>query len=348
MFILLLMLAAMHVQPIFSLKPPCLPTKGKTAVVIGQDYYSIRNYTHTVNENSNPFGLMSYTSVSRIGGETDGLKNPVNYGSGIEWASGLVEKYPSSAVQLGLWIVDDCENIRKGKYDESLDNLIAYMSDSETNYYLRIGYEFDTSANRYPVKDYKRAFQYIVSYIRNAMIDTPQESSNNNNVSNEDNAGAGLNVAFVWHASGMKPRDGLKYEDWFPGNEFVDWCGISLFQQPYECSTPLGCVMKYPDGFAQLCQQYNLPLMIAESAPYGGIVSDKTAASSPNAANSAGFKGSTWSQWFVPVLSYIQRNDVRMWSYINCDWDAQPMWQANHAPGMLWGDSRLEGKNTLL
>ena len=36
--------------------------------------------------------------------------------------------------------------------------------------------------------------------------------------------------------------------------------------------------------------------------------------------------GGAW-QWFGPVLSFINRHDVRLWSYINCDWDAFPMWQ---------------------
>jgi hypothetical protein len=44
------------------------------------------------------------------------------------------------------------------------------------------------------------------------------------------------------------------------------------------------------------------------------------------------------------VLAYINRHDVRIWCYINCNWDAQPMWQLNHAPGVYWGDTRIEGK----
>jgi hypothetical protein len=100
--------------------------------------------------------------------------------------------------------------------------------------------------------------------------------------------------------------------------------------------------------------------------------------------------GGAW-QWFGPVLSFINRHDVRLWSYINCDWDAFPMWQVithimscpshvqpavgpssweaphnaptprltplphralspslctlkqeQHAPGVAWGDSRVE------
>ena len=38
---------------------PCIPIEGKTALFIGQDYYSIRNYTEVLG--GNLLGLMSYT-----------------------------------------------------------------------------------------------------------------------------------------------------------------------------------------------------------------------------------------------------------------------------------------------
>jgi hypothetical protein len=40
---------------------PCIPVAGKTALVIGQDYYSIHNYTAALK--GNPFGVMSYTGM---------------------------------------------------------------------------------------------------------------------------------------------------------------------------------------------------------------------------------------------------------------------------------------------
>ena len=56
--------------------------------------------------------------------------------------------------------------------------------------------------------------------------------------------------------------------------------------------------------------------MIAESTPFGGIVS--------------------WSEWFQPTLDLIQKYDISMFSYINCNWEAQPMW---HTVG--FGETRL-------
>ena len=44
----------------------------------------------------------------------------------------------------------------------------------------------------------------------------------------------------------------------------------------------------------------------------------------------------------------MPQHDVRMWSYINTDWDAQPMWQIKHAQGEQWGDSRVQASPTVL
>ena len=38
---------------------PCIPMEVKTALIIGQDYFSILNYTAVLG--GNPFGVMSYT-----------------------------------------------------------------------------------------------------------------------------------------------------------------------------------------------------------------------------------------------------------------------------------------------
>lgn len=41
---------------------PCIPVAGKTALIVGQDYYSIHNYTAALK--GIPFGVMSYTGLS--------------------------------------------------------------------------------------------------------------------------------------------------------------------------------------------------------------------------------------------------------------------------------------------
>ena len=42
-------------------------------------------------------------------------------------------------------------------------------------------------------------------------------------------------------------------------------------------------------------------------------------------------------EWYEPFFEFIDTQDVRAVSYINCDWEALPMWE-----GQGWRDSRVE------
>lgn len=302
---------------------PCIPLSGTTGLAIGQDFASILNYTAHAAGGQCPFAAMSYLSLATVNGTIPGLANATDYGSGVEWVDGLTEQCLTSAVQLGIWMVDYYRDIPSGKHDDGLALLSTFIKQHSNPVYLRIGYEFDSSANRYDPGTFKEAYRYIARYFRSRAVS---------------------NAALVWHASGFEPRHSLPHMAWFPGADVVDWCGVSLFQQPYGCGRQSDCAsMIHADSFARQCTKLGIPLMIAESTPFGGIldpVSGKAAV-----ANRAGYVGDSWSQWFEPVLSYIERHDVRLWSYINCDWDSQPMWQKEHAPGIYWGDSRIEGQH---
>ena len=54
-------------------------------------------------------------------------------------------------------------------------------------------------------------------------------------------------------------------------------------------------------------------------------------------ANEIGIHGSSWNRWFQVVISYIERHDIKYFSYISCNWDEQPMWN-----GAKFGDSRIQ------
>eukprot|EP01038_Epipyxis_sp_PR26KG_P013070 gene13070-17519_t len=330
---------------------------GTTTIAIGQDYENIMNYTTLINPKNSfakeeySFGFMAYTSLRNL----SGLLVPTNYGSGIEWVKGL--QFDGVAIQLGLYIVDDCFDIGQGLLDNQINILKNHINSyrNKNVFYIRVGYEFETADNHYPPSDYIKAFQRIVQIFRKDRTI--------------------INVHFVWHAAGFEIGVDASYLDWYPGSNYVDYCGISLFQQPYEtnCQQIYDVVghsnssiyrvkceetgMEIPHKFAEFCNKtLEKPLIIAESTPFGGIIDDDSLSTSEftalnstykNLINRAGYKGSTWKRWFLPVIYFIQRHDVRMWSYINCNWDAQPMWVKNHAPGIYWGDSRIEVHKSL-
>ena len=299
---------------------PCIPISKKTGLIIGQDLGSIRNYTRFFRlEQPIPFGQMVYSTLHSGAQELSGLWEPIEYGSGIQWSDGLLSSFPGSSIQLALYLVRQLEAINQGNFDSLIHQLTNYIKNTKAPFYIRIGYEFDLPGNAYDGDQYRLAFRRIVLLFREDEVQ---------------------NVVFIWHSQG----EIAQYDDWFPGREFVDLCGVSVFQQPYRCRWEgFGvCRMEGIESFFRFCQTRDIPLMIAESTPFGGIVVES------EGINGAGFSGESWATWFVPVLSLIDRYDVRLWSYIDNDWDFFPMWTdpRNHAPGVSWGDSRVEGEQT--
>jgi hypothetical protein len=263
-----------------------------------------------------------------------------------------------------------------------------FRSYSTSQFYLRIGYEFDLPENHYDPSQYRKVFQKIVHLFRSNHIN---------------------NVLFVWHSTGsvIDADSVFRYDEWFPGRDFIDMCGVSIFQQPYHCAYPTPepsekpsfsplmasngqnkhgmrstsksrralasssrssasskekereallaassqkkkeiaslshhhddddkddgsnndnhstdyCRMPAVEAFTDYCSSRNISMMIAESSPFGGINSKN------KGKNEAGYQGDTWEKWFIPTMNYISHNDVRVWSYINNDWDMFPMWQ---------------------
>eukprot|EP01039_Chlorochromonas_danica_P002352 gene2352-2576_t len=143
-------------NPTITGSPPCIPISGKTALIIGEDYNSIKNYSQAFPSHSQPFGLMSYTALSNDYGHLTGLRQPIDYGSGIQWVDGLTSLYPTSAIQLGLWIKGQLDGIIQGEYDNEINALANYINETLTHaFYLRIGYEFDSLENNYDNRNYQ-------------------------------------------------------------------------------------------------------------------------------------------------------------------------------------------------
>lgn len=137
------------------LSSACVPSSGYTALIIGQDYYSILNYTSSsINSNllnqpkkqHSTWGLMSYTSLHGGSGDLSGLLTPVDYGSGIEWSFGLIDKFPGAALQLGLWFVGSEDFVAQGKADNNIDKLINFVSDMTIRHRLN---NFDNDITEY-------------------------------------------------------------------------------------------------------------------------------------------------------------------------------------------------------
>ncbi len=159
--------------------------------------------------------------------------------------------------------------------------------------FLRIGYEFDGwDWNHYSRKHYLKSWQRIHSIFKTI------------NVSN---------VAFVWQSKGTG-SDQTILEDWYPGDDIVDWCGYSYFGNP-------------DTEMLAFARTHNKPVFIAEATPireFGGLYYNSKL-TNPEVAKKL------WNQWFIPFFKTINDNSdvIKAISYINVNWPSQPMWLNN-------------------
>lgn len=266
-----------------------------------------------------PAAAMVYTDLETL----RGLSRPTDYGSGIEYADGILDNLFAGhdvGLQIGLWLggSSGCRKINAGEWDDRIEDLMDYLSGcSATKVFLRIGYEFDNESFGYDKPDeYVRAFRKLVRAIRKSPIKSK--------------------VLSVWHSWGAPKVHPL--ESFWPGEEYVDWVGVSVFQQLYPWANDNngvdsdwagGTIADVEEVLHFAKRHGNKPTMIAESTPFGGIdmVTNETLAyglSDP------------WERWYGPTLELIDKYDIKMWSYIDCDWESQPMWR-----GVGFGESRV-------
>jgi hypothetical protein len=274
---------------------------------------------------------MSYTDLQTL----RGLSSPVDYGSGIEYADGMLALYnkdedhqddattvaaSSLNLQLGLWLngTDGCRDIVAGYLDDNIQRLFHYLimeTPTPTITYLRIGYEFDNAAFGYTDNPamYAQAFRTIVEACINLYSASVCQRK----------------IMYVFHSWAAGVPDGTILSDYYPGDEYVDWIGVSIFSQLYDISR-----YKYAVGdpstvrhVLDFAQQHDKPIMIGESTPFGGIL----------------HLSDPWKDWFVPVLTLIGEYDISLWCYIHCNWNDQTMWRTAG-----FGDSRLTVNTTIL
>jgi beta-mannanase len=331
------------------------PKNGKTLLIIGQDLKSVFDYTdsgffpapggvttyiafHALNSASNP-------QYGALGEDPSG--NPTNID--IDWGAGPLNAhsaangYAQSALVLGInfangnqfetWYPTGVQDIGAGRKTAEIKRLAAFCKKVNKPVYIRLGYEFDGTWNQYvSPQAYVQAFREIVKGVR-------AEGANN--------------VAFVWQSSAYPPLGFPDLDAWYPGDEYVDWCGFSWFLSPNFGVSPSS--QQLADAMLDFARRHNKPVMIAESAPQGydleagtqsNINSGLDGAAGQNTRNKTGEQ--MWNEWFVPFFDYIHKNEdiIRAVAYINADWDAQTKWKPPYAEG-YWGDSRVEANPTI-
>ena len=333
-----------------------VPPGGKQLLIIGQDLEAVKNYSAT-NKYPSPGGHTVYISLYGI----NSPEGPYPYGglgedrdgkpvAAVDWGAGLVSAhtaafdplYKNSVLVIGLSMNDGSkkiEGIAKGDFDAEIDRLAKFIKKVNKPVYLRIGYEFEGVWNP-SYKDpetYKAAFRRITERLRKQGIN---------------------NFATVWQTS-ASPIDDIiekkreKIEDWYPGDDVVDWMGLSWFLNPaVKSSTSL---IKTTQGelaeeLLSLARRHNKPVMIAESAPQGYDIKMLTKRNitgildGPSGGDLRQIQErEIWEQWYKPFFGFIDKNKnlIKAVAYINTNWDNQSMWGSPYNGG-YWGNSQVQ------
>jgi Carbohydrate binding module (family 6)/Glycosyl hydrolase family 26 len=310
-----------------------LPSDNKTLLIVGQDIDADNNYVKGTNHT--PAGVTVYTSLKLDGvfarrqGQPEGVQ---------DWNSVKVG-YPNSALAVGLYMAGAAGNTQMDQLlngdatlNANLDTLIDELQSFNRPIFLRIGYEVDGPWNNYDPTKFKAAWKKIVERIRAKKADR---------------------IATVWQVvsfcSAGQGFQGKPAEDWYPGNDLVDWTGFSLFMGLAGC----------PDKVQELVddlKKKGKPILIAESAPAAYAIADHTFNPSPTELKEPlpiVTSAQIWDGWYKAYFALLEKNKdvIRGVAYINQDWKAYPTWACSApnpttgirpCPSTYWGDTRVE------
>ncbi len=296
------------------------PENGKCLLFIGQDIGAIgglENYKKGyLDYFETPSGITAYTnlrtgdvSYGSIYRGLDGIWQTDNWGAGDcnmqMQLNDLDFKYCCLAI--GLELVNHEKAVARGEYDNMIDSLAIWVKSlGERPVFLRPGYEFDGHQwNHYDRESYIAAFKHIHDRFDSLEVE---------------------NVAWVWQSRGW----GTNYnelEDWYPGDEYVDWCGYSFFNRCKEAEPML-----------EFARDYGKPVFIAEATPVFDTNEGMTAECDFDIQEQAKM---AWDRWFKELIRTIDKNPnlIKAVSYINVNWREQDMWQN---PPFSFCDSRIQ------
>ncbi|MEM1174832.1 MAG: glycosyl hydrolase [Pseudomonadota bacterium] len=326
--------------------------------IIGQDLDAIRGYTQS---NCCPAadGTTAYVSLYNVlseeltwgglGLSKDGKPTTVeaDWGGGPSNAYTTATEFDVDYLAIGLSLVESwhpgaLNRVLVGGYDAEIDRLALFAEEVDRKILLRIGYEFDGYWNDGygDAQRYTEVWRYIVDRLRSQGADR---------------------IEYVWQGAASTTDmvlDGGRHDnirDWYPGDDYVDWLGISWFMHPEETTTlPYDFDVLTPrqlsDEVLALAREVGKPVLIAEAAPQGYDLRELTSAHHVGLWDGPAGTGRQvvtaehiWANWFEPMFDYMNdnRDVIRGLAYINIRWDDQDLWDAPYESG-YWGDTRVE------
>ncbi len=190
---------------------------------------------------------------------------------------------------------DITRKIAEGEYDDRIRELAGIFNGMDRPVFLRPGYEFGGNGQgrhadkRYWVDAWRRIHDIF-------------------------NAEGASRVAFVWHT-----LDTADYMTYYPGDDYVDWWGVSVFINDAD-------VDPFLNEFIQSAAAHRKPVMVAEATPrYMGAAGGER----------------SWKKWYKPLFDLMfAYPHVKAFCYINASWEDYPDRTFSH-------DARIQGNNSI-
>ena len=198
--------------------------------IVGQYLGSIRAYYDSaccVKPDGNTAYINLYDVLSEqhmfsglgIDAKGNPLDTEADTGAGLANVRKTAIDFPGG-LAIGLELVenrhpDALAHLIAGQYDDHIAHLARFVKMIDEPVWLRVGYEFDGMWNQGygDPEQYIKAYRHVVDKLREARVE---------------------NVEFVWQSAAF-PLDIITdggYTDirqWYPGDDYVDWLGVSLF-----------------------------------------------------------------------------------------------------------------------
>lgn len=271
----------------------------------GQDIDGFLDYSRALGPGLEPAMYMTYVSI------TQGHDSVVSWGRRVR---DELERIGSPTVipQIGLNMAGGKDSgkgrdgaVARGEVDANIEAFCDAVASFDRPVFVRIGYEFEGSWNGYDPETFPDAWIRITKALRER----------------------GLPAATVWCCAGASsgPIPVEQLIAFYPGDAWVDWWGIDLFNADEALSD-------HTAEFLDQAGQHGKPVMIGEATPrYVGVLDGKK----------------SWDEWFAPFFELVAtRPEIKAISYINWEWSE---WSDKLGFGWHdWGDARIERNETVL
>ncbi|MBI2422992.1 MAG: hypothetical protein HYV27_09210, partial [Candidatus Hydrogenedentes bacterium] len=221
-------------------------------------------------------------------------------------------------------------NLDPQEVEASIQNLVQALQNVGRPFFLRLGFEANGLHNQFCPEYFRSTYQKVITELRKKEH--------------------GLEFASVWHVT---TGYGFDFEPFYPGDEFVDWMGVSIFFNGD--IQPGGSKYNNLLDLLTFAESHLKPVIICESAPidYGVDVDEfpRTCDASGNnctpcpvgydldgesgrcveKAEASGNDGlalpsdaaagqRAWDAWFGPYFNLIRTHPgIKAFSYINVD-----------------------------